>query len=225
MKATKVLLLGGLKVDERQRSVAAADRITAAWLVQEGGALPLGGCVLFAELEDGPDAPKEQLVRVSVEGPPGLLVLMNGAVPFAAADAGRRTATLVLDLDGVGLKQPGTYVFRVFAGNDECGSVRLDVGVAEGTVRARFGVPAEGQLPFTLFDAAGAFGGYVTGELRQQDGTAVLSLPAGYERLARAEGFSAAVERVLDRTALGEEATSAFEVEFQLPPSGAREQA
>lgn len=217
MKATQFLLLGGLQVDEGTQSVTAADRIGAVWLVDERSALPLGGCVLFVELEAEADAPKEQLVRVSVEGPPGTLVLMNGEVPFAAPEHERRRATVVLDLDGVGIKQPGTYRFRAFAGNTECGSLEIVASVAQGRVRVRFGAPTSSSVPLTLYTEDGGFGGYLMAEVERKDGAVVLSLPAGFERLARADGFAAAAERAIDRAALGEAAGQVHEAVLQLP--------
>ncbi|HEX5818056.1 MAG TPA: hypothetical protein VFY20_04215 [Gemmatimonadales bacterium] len=206
MNATQIVLLGGLKFDETQRTLSAADRISALALLDERGALPLGGCVLFVELAADDATPKEQAVRIALQGPPGTLGLMNGPVAFAAAEDGLRKATVLLNLDGVGVKEPGSYAFRVFDGSDELGSLELETTMARGRVRVRFGTFKEGQLPFTLFAEDGAFGGYsVVGLEPGADGAPPqLSLPPGYEKLGRAEAFVAAARRSSDGSVSGE---------------------
>lgn len=197
MHATQVVLLGGLKFDESQRTLSAADRIGALALLDERGALPLGGCVLFVELAAGDATPKEQVVRIALQGPPGTLGLMNGPVAFAAAEGGLRKATVLLNLDGVGVKEPGDYAFRVFDGSEELGSLALPATVASGRVRVRLGAFKEGQLPFTLFAEDGAFGGYSVASIEPgaDGGAPLLSLLPGYEKLGRAEAFTSAVRR------------------------------
>jgi hypothetical protein len=220
MQATQVVLLGGLKLDEQQRTLSAADRIVALALLEENGALPLGGCVLFVELVEDEAAPKEQSVRIALQGPPGTLGLMNGPVAFAAAEDGHRKATVLLNLDGVGVKQPGTYLFRVFAGIDEVGSLEVKATVAHGAARVRLGKLGEGRLSFTLWSAAGAFGGYVevvTVRAPEDGSERSLSLPAGYERLARSSEFTAAVRRVLDDAARGVIDVTASDFVIELP--------
>jgi hypothetical protein len=200
MNATQVVLLGGLKFDETQRTLSAADRIGALALLDERGALPLGGCVLFVELAAEDATPKEQVVRIALQGPPGTLGLMNGPVAFAAAEDGVRKATVLLNLDGVGVKEPGSYAFRVFDGSEELGSLPLEATVARGRARVRLGTFNEGQLPFTLFAADGSFGGYsvVTVEPGPDGATPRLALQPGYEKLGRAASFVAAVRRASD---------------------------
>jgi len=220
MQATQVVLLGGLKLDEQQRTLSAADRIVALALLEENGALPLGGCVLFVELVEDEAAPKEQAIRIALQGPPGTLGLMNRPVAFAAAEEGRRKATVLLNLDGVGVKTPGTYVFRVFSGTDEVGSLEVAARVAHGTARVRLGRIGEGRLPFTLLAADGAFGGYVdVGLERAPAGTTepVLSLPPGYARLARSPGFVAAARRAFDDATRGDASDPTTDLVIELP--------
>jgi hypothetical protein len=197
MHATQIVLLGGLKLDEAQRTLSAADRITALALLDERGALPLGGCVLFVELAAVDATTKEQAVRIALQGPPGTLGLMNGQLAFAAAEDGLRKATVLLNLDGVGVKEPGRYAFRVFDGSDELGSLELTATVARGRARVRLGTFIDRQLPFTLFAEDGAFGGYsVVGVEPGPDGVQpTLTLPSGYEKLGRVAAFVAAVQR------------------------------
>lgn len=218
MQATQVVLLGGLKLDDEQRTLSAADRIVALALLEENGALPLGGCVLFVELVDDEAAPKEQAVRIALQGPPGTLGLMNRPVAFAAAEAGRRKATVLLNLDGVGVKTPGTYVFRVFSGADEVGTLEVAATVARGTARIRLGTLGEGRLPFTLLAADGAFGGYVeVGIERGADVAPELMLPPGYARLARSPAFAAAVRCAFDDGARGAADATVSDFDIELP--------
>ena len=218
MRATQVVLLGGLRLDEQQRTLSAADRIVALALLEEHGALPLGGCVLFVELVDSEAAPKEQAVRIALQGPPGTLGLMNRPVAFAAAEDGQRKATVLLNLDGVGVKTPGTYAFRVFSGADEVGTLELAATVARGTARIRLGTVGEGRLPFTLLAADGAFGGYVeVGIERLADGADELLLPPGYARLARSPAFAAAARCAFDDATRSVGDASASDIDIELP--------
>jgi hypothetical protein len=218
VRATQVVLLGGLRLDEQQRTLSAADRIVALALLEEHGALPLGGCVLFVELVDSEAAPKEQAVRIALQGPPGTLGLMNRPVAFAAAEDGQRKATVLLNLDGVGVKTPGSYAFRVFSGADEVGTLELAATVARGTARIRLGTVGEGRLPFTLLAADGAFGGYVeVGIERPADGADELLLPPGYARLARSPAFAAAVRCAFDDATRGVGEAAASDVVIELP--------
>ena len=220
MQATQVVLLGGLRLDEQSRTLSAADRIVALTLLEEDGVLPLGGCVLFVELLDDEAAPKEQAVRIALQGPPGTLGLMNRPVAFAAAEEGRRKATVLLNLDGVGVKSPGTYVFRVFAGAAEVGSLEVPATVARGTARVRLGRIGEGRLMFTLLAADGAFGGYVdVGIDGAPEGAAgpALSLPPGYARLARSPEFVAAARRAFDDATRGGPGEPATDLVVELP--------
>jgi hypothetical protein len=220
VQATQVVLLGGLKFDEQQRMLSAADRIVALSLLEENGALPLGGCVLFVELADDEAAPKEQAVRITLQGPPGTLGLMNRPVAFAAAEDGQRKATVLLNLDGVGVKTPGTYVFRAFSGTAEVGTLAVAATIAQGTARVRFGKLGEGRLPFTLLAADGAFGGYVdVGIERAPDSERepTVSLPPGYARLARSPEFVAAARRAFDAATPDDAGESATDLVVELP--------
>jgi hypothetical protein len=220
MQATQVVLLGGLKLDEQQRTLSAADRIVALALLEEIGALPLGGCVLFVELVEDEAAPKEQAIRIALQGPPGTLGLMNRPVAFAAAEEGRRKATVLLNLDGVGVKASGTYAFRVFSGAAEVGSLEVAARVAAGTARVRLGGISEGRLQFTLLAADGAFGGYMDVALERAPEVATepaLSLPPGYARLARSPEFVAAVRSAFDAATRGDASEPATDLVIELP--------
>jgi hypothetical protein len=220
MQATQVVLLGGLKLDEQQRTLSAADRIAAFGLLEADGALPLGGCVLFVELVEEEAAPKEQAVRIALQGPPGTLVLLNRPVAFAAAEEGWRRATVLLNLDGVGVKTPGTYVFRVFSGAAEVGSLELEAKVLTGLARVRLGRLGGGRLQFTLLAANGAFGGYVdVGIETLPEGAAgpAPSLPPGYSRLARSPEFVAAVRRAFDDVARAHASEPDTDLVIELP--------